>query len=148
MARRGLPAGSGVVWPSAKTIYALRACAILATAYPNERLKAVEIARASKVPLRFLSKILSDLRNAGILSAKRGYEGGYAFDRDPRAITVGELMRAISGYELFAPIPPDRPQPRFACVDELREMLSRVASDALGSMTIGDLAERDQAAPA
>jgi len=148
MARRGRPAGSGVVWPSAKTVYALRAGTILAAAYPNERLKAVEIARTSKVPLRFLSKILSDLRNEGILSAKRGYEGGYAFTRDPHDVTVGEVMLAISGYELFAPLPPDRVGPPLAFVDDLRSTLARVASGALGSMTIGDLAEQDQAAPA
>src|SRR3954467_15309826 len=102
--RRGRPTGSGVVWPSAKCVYALRACTVLAAAYPEQRLKAGDIASESKVPLRFLSKILSELRDAGILSAKRGYYGGYAFTRDPREVSVGELMLAITGYELFAPL--------------------------------------------
>ena len=137
--RRGRPAGSGVVWPSAKTVYALRACAVLADAYPDRWLKSREIANASKVPPRFLSKILGELRTAGILSAKRGYYGGYAFARDPREITLAELVRAIDGYELFAPLSPDRLKPRVAFVDDLRDALSRGARDALGGTSVAAL---------
>ena len=117
----------------------LGACAVLAAAYPNRRLKSNEIASASKVPLRFLSKILGELRTAGILSAKRGYYGGYAFIRDPREITLAELMRAIDGYELFAPLSPERLQPRVAFVDDLRHTLSQVAQDALGATSVAEL---------
>lgn len=144
-----------MVWPSAKTIYALRACTVLAAAYPDERRKAVEIARISHVPLRFLSKILGELRDAGILSARRGYHGGYEFTRDPRDISVAELMFAICGYELFAPLAPERLQPRFVFVDNLRAELSLVASNVLESTSIGELStqceahrDEDQAAPA
>jgi Rrf2 family protein len=140
--RRGRPTGSGVVWPSAKTVYALRACAVLATTYPDQRLKAAEIARASRAPLRFLSKILSELRDAGILSAKRGYYGGYAFTRDPREISVSELMLAIAGYELFAPLSPEGLQPRFALVDELRQTLAEVARETLDATSIAELVPR------
>ena len=139
--QRGRPAGSGVVWPSAKTVYALRACEVLLAAYPHRRLKASEIAAASKVPLRFLSKILGELRTANILAAKRGYYGGYAFARDPREITLAELMRAIDGYDLFAPLSPERLQPRVAFVDELRDTLARVARDALGATSIAALTD-------
>jgi Rrf2 family protein len=140
--RRGRPAGSGVVWPSAKTVYALRACTVLATVYPDQRLKAAEIARASRVPLRFLSKILTELRDARILSAKRGYYGGYVFTRDPREISVAELMLAIAGYELFAPLSPEGLQPRFALVDELRQVLAEVARETLGATSIAELAQK------
>jgi Rrf2 family protein len=140
---QGRPRGAGVVWPSAKTLYALRACAALATTYPDQRLKAVEIARASRVPLRFLSKILTELRDAGILSAKRGYYGGYAFTRDPRDISVAELMLATAGYELFAPLSPERPQPRFALLDELRHTLTEVARETLGATSISELEPKE-----
>jgi Rrf2 family cysteine metabolism transcriptional repressor len=128
-----------VVWPSAKTVYALRACAVLATTYPDQRLKAAEIARASRAPLRFLSKILSELRDAGILSAKRGYYGGYVFTRDPHEISVAELMLAIAGYELFAPLSPEGLQPGFALVDELRRALAEVARKRLDATSIAEL---------
>jgi Rrf2 family protein len=145
---RGRPNGTGVVWPSAKTVYALRACAALAAAYPQRRLKSSEIASASGAPRRFLSKILNELRVAQVLSAKRGYDGGYALVRDPRSISLAELMRALNGYELFVPLAADR-RPGLNIIDDLRDALSRTASDTLRNTSIADLAEQlDQAAPA
>jgi Rrf2 family protein len=147
-ANRGRPTGSGVVWPSAKTVYALRACAVLAAAYPDRRLKAAEIAKESKVPLRFLSRILGEMRNAEILGSRRGYQGGYVFERDPSEITVAELTLAISGYELFAPVPADRFQPGLPFVDELQRRLREVASDAFGRTSIAEIATYDEPPPA
>jgi Rrf2 family protein len=154
-AQLGRPAGTGVIWPSAKTIYALRACTVLARAYPDVRLKAAEIAQTSQVPLRFLSKILSELRDAGILSAKRGYEGGYVFTRDPREISVADLMVAISGYEVFVPLAPERLNLGTAFFDELRAEVMSVVGNALDALSIAGLSKRygsdddeSQAAPA
>ena len=132
----GRTSGSGVVWPSAKTVYALRACGVLAAAYPDRLLKAAEIACASKVPLRFLSKILGEMRVAGLIASRRGYQGGYVFVRDPRDITVAELTLAISGYELFAPLPSDRLDPRVPFVDDVQQRLRDVASEMLGTTSI------------
>jgi Rrf2 family protein len=137
-ANHGRPVGSGVVWPSAKTVYALRACAVLAAAYPDRRLKAAEIARESKVPLRFLSKILGEMRDAKIVDSRRGYQGGYVLVRHPRDITVAELALAISGYEIFAPVP-DRLQPGLPFVEELQGRLRSVAREVLTSTTIAEI---------
>src|SRR5258708_6366106 len=109
----GRPVGSGVIWPSAKTVYALRACAELATAYPQRHLlKTAEIAGVSGTPIRFLSKILSELRAAGIVTGKRGYNGGYILARDPNEIRLTELMRAVGSHDLLVPLPPRLEQPR------------------------------------
>jgi Rrf2 family protein len=136
---RGRPTGSGVVWPSAKTIYALRACAVLASAYPDRRMKAAEIAKESKVPLRFLSRILGEMSNAEIVASRRGYQGGYVFERDPSKITLAELALAISGYELFAPVPTDRLEPRVPFVEDLQRRLREVASEAFGTTSIAEI---------
>src|SRR5579862_4193810 len=117
---QGRPRGSGVVWPSAKTVYALRACGVLAAAYPDRLLKAADIARESKVPLRFLSKILGEMREAGLITSRRGYHGGYVFSRDPHAVSVADLALAVSGYEVFAPVPDDRRQQAYPFVEHLQ----------------------------
>jgi Rrf2 family protein len=135
----GRPGGSGVVWPSAKLLYALRACAVLATAYPKQRLKAGDIARDSKVPVRFLSAILVELRSAGIVDARRGHNGGYVLAREPREISVAELTVAIHRFELFAPTPTGRSTPRLSFVDELQEQLREVANKAFCTTTLADL---------
>jgi Rrf2 family protein len=136
----GRTVGSGVVWPSAKTVYALRACSVLATAYPDRLLKAAEIARESKVPLRFLSKILGEMRTAELVASRRGYRGGYVFVRDPREITVADLTLAISGYELFAPLPTGRLEPRLPFVDDLQSRLREVASQMFTQTSIAEIA--------
>jgi len=138
---RGRPVGSGVIWPSAKTVYALRACAALAAAYPERRLlKTAEIARVSGAPIRFLSKILAELRVAGLVAGKRGYYGGYILSRDPHDIRVTELMLAVGSHDLLVPLPPQLEEPRSAFVDELRDKLSQVALDAFGAATVAELA--------
>jgi Rrf2 family protein len=136
----GRPVGSGVVWPSAKTVYALRACAALAGAYPKGLLKTAEISRVSGAPIRFLSKILAELRDADLVLGKRGYYGGYMLARDPNDISVTELMLAVGAPELLVPLPPQLEQPRSAFVDDLRSRLSQVALDAFGAATVAEVA--------
>ena len=138
--RRGRPAGSGVVWPSAKTVYALRACSVLAASYPDRLLKAGDIALEARTPPRFLSKILGELRNAGLVASRRGYHGGYVLLRDPRDITVAEITRAISGYELFAPVPSDRLEPALPFIERLQCRLRDVAGEVLSSTSVAELA--------
>ena len=140
MAPHGRPAGSGIIWPSAKMVYALRACATLADAYPHRLCKTAEISRVSGAPVRFLSKILVELRDAGIVLGKRGYYGGYSLARDPKDIHITELMYAVGAPELLVPLPPQLEQPRSAFVDELRTRLTQVAHDAFGAATVAELA--------
>jgi Rrf2 family protein len=144
MARqRGRPAGNGVVWPSAKTVYALRACEVLAGAYPDQLLKAVDISRVSNVPLRFLSKILGELRVAGIVASKRGYYGGYVLTRDPRDISLAELTHAVSGYDLFVAVAPERLGPPLPFIEDLQERLRDLAGEMLETTSIAELAWRN-----
>jgi Rrf2 family protein len=125
-------------------VYALRASAALAIAYPDRLLKAAEISRVSGAPVRFLSKILSELRAAELVVGKRGYYGGYVLARDPNDIRVTELMFAIGAPELLVPLPPQLEQPRSAFVDDLRSRLSQVALDAFGAATVAELARGSQ----
>jgi Rrf2 family protein len=83
---------------SAKADYAVRAAAELATASRGGRpVKGEHLAAAQEIPPRFLENILADLRNAGLLSARRGADGGYALTRAPSEISVAEVLRAVEG---------------------------------------------------
>ena len=81
---------------SAKVDYALRACAELAVAGDGPT-KGDRIASAQGIPIKFLETILSELRNAGIVSTQRGVEGGYWLARPAEEITLAEVMRALEG---------------------------------------------------
>jgi Rrf2 family protein len=79
-----------------KAKYALRALTTLARTHP-ERLQARRIAVEAKVPEKFLEAILVDLRKAGLVSSSRGITGGHTLARDPGAMMVGDIIRAIDG---------------------------------------------------
>jgi Rrf2 family protein len=59
--------------------------------------KAATLARSQEIPLSFLQGILLELRRAGLLHSHRGTDGGYTLARPAADITVGDVLRAVSG---------------------------------------------------
>ena len=88
-----------------KMKYALKALMELAAerSGAGQALRIEEIARRSATPKRFLEHILLELRNAGFLASVRGRNGGYSLIKEPREVSLSELMRLIDGP--IAPLP-------------------------------------------
>jgi Rrf2 family protein len=84
------------VYVSARCDYAVRAMLAVA-AEGDDLVKASTLATAQEIPLSFLQGILLDLRRAGLLHSHRGIEGGYALAKPPEEISVGDVLRAMSG---------------------------------------------------
>ena len=84
------------MYVSARSDYAVRAMLAVA-AQGQDLVKAATLAKAQDIPLSFLQGILLDLRRAGLLHSHRGVEGGYALARSASLITVGDVLRAVSG---------------------------------------------------
>ena len=83
---------------SVKVDYACRVLAQLARSYGSDELSHIEdLARAEAVPANYLVQILSELRNGGLIVSKRGKQGGYALARDPKSVTVFDILRLIEG---------------------------------------------------
>jgi len=83
---------------SAKTEYACIAVMELAAHYAsNDPVRIRSIAETHGIPSRFLVQILLQLKNAGIVASTRGASGGYQLARDPREISLGEVMRVMEG---------------------------------------------------
>ena len=87
---------NGSVRVSAKADYAIRAGVELAAAGEGP-LKGERIAQAQQIPPNFLENILSDLRNAGLVSSRRGAEGGYWLARPAAEISLADIIRAVDG---------------------------------------------------
>ncbi len=81
---------------SRKAKYALRALSVLAQAQP-EKLQARVIAQQAVVPEKFLETILVELKRAGLVSSRRGTDGGHSLARPAIQIMVGEIIRVIDG---------------------------------------------------
>lgn len=65
-------------------------------------MSAKELADASGIPLPILSKLLQKLGKSGFLESAYGTNGGYRLARDPRDISVLEVIRAIDGPIVLA----------------------------------------------
>ncbi len=81
---------------SAKSDYAIRAAVELAAAGEGP-VKGERLAQAQEIPANFLENILSDLRNAGIVSSRRGAEGGYWLARPAEEVSLADIIRAVDG---------------------------------------------------
>ena len=56
-----------------------------------------DIAERNNIPRKFLDAILVELRNAGIITSKKGKGGGYLLARPAERITVGQIIRILDG---------------------------------------------------
>lgn len=81
---------------TAKVDYALRALLELA-ASDTDRLTRDELAEAQHIPPRYLEAVLSQLRQAGLVTGQRGSSGGYSLGRPADEISVAEVSRAVDG---------------------------------------------------
>lgn len=83
---------------SVKVDYACRVLAQLARFYGTEELAHIEqLARVEEVPANYLVQILSELRNGGLITSRRGKQGGYALARAPAEITLYDIVKLIEG---------------------------------------------------
>lgn len=81
---------------SAKGDYAVRALVELA-ACDGGPLKGERLAELQGIPPKFLESILTELRHSGLLTSRRGAEGGYWLARPATEITIADVIRATDG---------------------------------------------------
>ncbi|MGE5375349.1 MAG: RrF2 family transcriptional regulator [Bacteroidota bacterium] len=77
--------------------YAVRAVLHLARMGNSERAATSTVAKEQNIPPSFLAKIISQLSIAGLLHTSRGARGGVTLARDPKDITLLEVVEAIDG---------------------------------------------------
>jgi Rrf2 family cysteine metabolism transcriptional repressor len=82
---------------SQKCQYALRAVFELARHYGQGPVRISAIAEAQAIPPRFLEVILSQLKQGRFVESRRGKDGGYLLTRQPRQLTVGQVVRFVEG---------------------------------------------------
>lgn len=132
--------------------YGLRAMIILANAYdesPESMVQIKEISEQDQIPAKYLEQILLALKNAGLLQSRMGVGGGYYLARQPKDITLGQIVRVLDG-----PLAPIRCVSQMAyepcgCPDErtcgLRMVMGDVRnaiSSILDNTTLEDVTRR------
>jgi Rrf2 family protein len=81
---------------SAKADYAVRALVELA-ADGGGPIKGEHLAQLQQIPPKFLESILTELRHHGLLTSRRGADGGYWLARPASQIMMADVIRATDG---------------------------------------------------
>ena len=81
---------------SQTTGYAVRALGCLSD-LKEGHLMARQIAECTGVPLPYLSKILNALVHAGLVHAKRGYQGGFSLAEPAGSLNLRQIADAVEG---------------------------------------------------
>lgn len=77
--------------------YALRALTHLARQPQGSSMLGRNLAKQAQIPGKYLSKIMTVLRNAGLIAANRGTGGGYSLSRPADAIHLIDVVELFEG---------------------------------------------------
>jgi len=82
---------------SKKSEYGLRALLELTAVHPKGTIQRHDIAARQHIPIEFLEQILLALKRAGLLTSRRGIKGGYRLIKQPKDVTLGQVIRILDG---------------------------------------------------
>ena len=135
---------------STKGRYALRMMVYLAQNQGEGCVSLKEISERENVSKKYLELIVSSLLHGKLLTAERGFQGGYRLAKAPDKITVGEILRITEGS--LAPVAclendPQGCERRGECATLfLWQELDRRIEEYLDSVTLQDIMDRQTAA--
>lgn len=84
--------------------YALRTIVWLAL-HPNDSESAARLAEGTKVPRRYLYKVLQDLVREKLVRSQPGPGGGYALAKSPETITILDVVNSVAPVERIRSCP-------------------------------------------
>ena len=127
-----------------RACYGLLAAQHLAEHAGEGSFSANDLAEFYGLPHEALAKILQRLATAGVLMSRHGIKGGYTLARDPRYISVFDVVKASQGSrwsslhnerrQRIGTVPGDRPA----------RMVSQVVEDMLRELRIADIQDSEE----
>jgi Rrf2 family cysteine metabolism transcriptional repressor len=101
-----------------------------------------DIAAETGLPGPYLVQVLSQVRSAGLVHARRGAGGGYVLARHPATITMADVVVAVHGPVDLGPTSPPAPSadPAQGLLTSFWEDVSSLLHDALARVSLDDLA--------
>ncbi len=106
-----------------------------------------DIAARQEISEKYLSNLIPPLRSSGLINSVRGSQGGYVLGRDPREITLKDILLVLEGPMHLVECA-GQPEVCSRSTDCLvRDVWSEVGTkmlDALASTTIASMAEKQK----
>ena len=84
--------------------YALRAVVFLADQNGAAR-TTQQIADTTRVPTAYLSKVMQELGRAKLVQSQRGLHGGFTLGKDPKHLTIWEVVEAVEPLQRIRQCP-------------------------------------------
>ena len=84
------------------TDYAFRMILHMAMLPSGQKVTGGVLAEQEMIPERFLLKIMRSLIAAGIMKSFRGVDGGFALNREPKDISMLDVIRAVEGDTYYS----------------------------------------------
>ena len=123
-------------------LQAIQAVAALAERSATGYLGASALAGTIGAPPNYLGKLLQVLAKQGLVESRKGQGGGFRLLRDPRGISLYEIVERIDSLERWSACVLGRPR----CSDESPcvvhdqwDVLRRAYIDLLSNTTVADL---------
>ena len=133
---------------STKGRYALRLMIELAKFDQSSPVRLKELAERQNISEKYAEQIIGLMRRGGVVSARRGTQGGYELAKASKDITVGTILRLTEGDLSPVPclenngVPCER---KYSCATyHLWEKLKESINSVVDHITIADLAEMDR----
>ncbi len=134
---------------STKSRYGLRATIDIAL-HDKKPVTLSEISQRQNIPIKYLSKIMTELEKQGIVNSFRGPKGGYKLAHKPEDINMKMLLAPDSSIKLSVPCmsekPDDCPLVDIAnChAQTVWKGLEKKLNQFLESVTLSDLIENNK----
>jgi Rrf2 family protein len=130
-----------------KADYGLIAMRHLAEHSNRGSCSAKDMADAHGIPPELLAKILQRLVKEGLLTSQHGINGGYTLARDPRMISVFDVIKAIEGPLFLTACVSARgecEQTTRCTVKGPLQRVSQTIEEVLSKLTIFEMTEPDR----
>jgi Rrf2 family protein len=106
-----------------------------------------DLAARQEISVKYLDQIVVGLRKAGLITTKRGVNGGFRLAKPPEEISVLEVVEAVEGpMSLVECVVHPQGCPRFdKCVTvEVWEKAASTIREALKEISLADLVRRQR----
>lgn len=129
---------------STRSRYGVRLMVRLAMDHGKGAVLMKDISRLEGISEKYLGQIIIPLRGAGLVSGRRGANGGYTLTRAPAKITVRDIVTVLEGDISLVPCARDAAACRRRSACAATAVWQRLAEDVrrvLDAYTLADLAE-------
>ncbi|MDA9101408.1 Rrf2 family transcriptional regulator, partial [Omnitrophica bacterium] len=81
--------------------YTLHALSRIPVKEPGQKLTARTLCKVAGIPESFTRKMLQSLSQSGFLKAVPGPGGGYVLAKDPKKVSILDIIQAVDGKDAF-----------------------------------------------